>query len=271
MKKYYCAAAIITAVEIELEGVLRLYSNWKSLQFEDDAQIYYETVFPRGESHYRLIAVRQQEMGMTAAASLSHKLIERFRPAYLVMTGIAAGIGAQQLYGDVIAADTVWNCASGKFVSAEKAGICYGSVGFLPRPSALGISSRAKSGIRAAAASPENEFHVHIAPIACGSSVVSSSEVVRKQVLSQFPETGGLDMESYGVFYAAQNACPPKPDPIVIKSICDYADEEKCDLYQKFAAYTSSEFAKLLYEKFLPLESVDEAAVRRNAQDAGQR
>ena len=46
----------------------------------------------------------------------------------------------------------------------------------------------------------------------------------------------------------------PRPIPIIIKSICDFADSRKSDEYQKFAAYTSCEFAKLLYEKFLPLE-----------------
>ena len=33
-----------------------------------------------------------------------------------------------------------------------------------------------------------------------------------------------------------------------------YANSEKSDQYQKFAAYTSCEFARLLYERFLPME-----------------
>ena len=53
--------------------------------------------------------------------------------------------------------------------------------------------------------------------------------------------------------YAAVNATEPRPCPIIIKSVCDYADSQKDDRFQKFAAYTSAEFAKLLYEKFLPL------------------
>lgn len=53
--------------------------------------------------------------------------------------------------------------------------------------------------------------------------------------------------------YAAENAAQPQPYALVIKGVSDYADDEKSDDYQKFAAYTSAEFAKLLYEKFLPL------------------
>ena len=50
---------------------------------------------------------------------------------------------------------------------------------------------------------------------------------------------------------AVKSAPAPKPKGLVIKSVCDYANEEKSDQYQKFAAYTSAQFAKLLYEKFL--------------------
>ncbi|MCI6585699.1 MAG: hypothetical protein MSC47_01020 [Oscillibacter sp.] len=60
-------------------------------------------------------------------------------------------------------------------------------------------------------------------------------------------------MESYAVAYAAEHAVEPRPVPLIIKSVCDYADAQKSDQYQKFAAFTSCEYAKLLYEKFLPL------------------
>ena len=59
-------------------------------------------------------------------------------------------------------------------------------------------------------------------------------------------------MDSYAVMYAAKAAPAPKPGGLVIKSVCDYANEEKSDQYQKFAAYTSAQFTKLLYENFLP-------------------
>ncbi|MCR5208562.1 MAG: hypothetical protein K6C14_08820, partial [Eubacterium sp.] len=66
--------------------------------------------------------------------------------------------------------------------------------------------------------------------------------------------TVGLDMESYSVFYTAKFSQSPRPVAIVIKSICDFADDEKSDRYQKFAAYTSSQFAKYLFEKHLPYD-----------------
>ena len=72
-----------------------------------------------------------------------------------------------------------------------------------------------------------------------------------KQIHSQYSNTAALDMESYAVMYAVKEAPVPKPKGLVIKSVCDYADEEKSDQYQKFAAFTSAQFAKLLFENFL--------------------
>ena len=54
-----------------------------------------------------------------------------------------------------------------------------------------------------------------------------------------------MEMETYGLFYSANNGFNPKPIPISIKSVCDFGDKEKADNFQKYAAFTS---AKFLYE-----------------------
>ena len=251
---YNYDVAIITAVDVEEASVKRLYDDWKKIKLPDDSQAYFEASFVRDGVKRKVIAARQREMGMTAASHLASKLIDIFRPRYLIMTGIAAGIGADQIYGDVIVPDIIWNYASGKFVSAENADITFGDIGFVPRPIALELDGEILNIIKDLQHSADNEFHVHIGPMACGNSVVANRDVVNKQIHSLFPKTAGLDMESYSVFYAAENSSQPKPKAIVIKSICDYADAQKSDQYQKFAAYTSSNFAKFLYENYLPFD-----------------
>ena len=61
---------------------------------------------------------------MTCAAATAMKVIYEYRPRYLIMVGIAAGIGkidsTDKMYGDVLVPDIVWNYAAGKFVSPEK-------------------------------------------------------------------------------------------------------------------------------------------------------
>ncbi len=101
--------------------------------------------------------------------------------------------------------------------------------------------------------SEDNPCHAYIGPMACGSTVVANRELIEKQIYSQYQRTAGLDMESYAVVYAANHANEPKPIPIIVKSVCDFADNTKSDEYQRFAAYSSCEFAKFLYEKILPM------------------
>ena len=257
MTEHHAAVALIVATDTEENAVKHMYS-WTLHTFAGEAQLYYEACFTRGGKEHRMVYARQNEMGMVAAAVLSTKLIGHYQPRYLIMVGIAAGIAGsdmdEQIYGDVNVADLVWNYSAGKFVPTERAEICYGNVGFIPRPTMLRVCEDGRPYVEAAAASPENQCHIHIGPIACGAAVVANSEVLEKQVRSQLRRTVALDMESYAVVYAAENAAAPRPIPLIIKSVCDYADAQKSDQYQKFAAFTSCEFAKLLYEKFLPLE-----------------
>ena len=66
------------------------------------------------------------------------KMISVFRPKYVIMVGIAAGIAykneVDQIYGDVVVPDIVWDYSSGKFVSSARARVSFGGVGFIPRP-----------------------------------------------------------------------------------------------------------------------------------------
>ena len=253
---YQTTAAIITAVEIETLAVLKLYSNWEKAIFPGDKQAYYLTSFQRDNREYSLVTAQQDVMGMTSAALLCAKIIAQFRPRYLIMCGIAAGIGegTEQVYGDILVPDVVWDYSTGKFVGANEAEIRFGDLGFLPRPKSIAADESVLSVIRSVQNRSDNEFRVHIGPLACGSTVVANRDFVNKRVLPLFSSTIGLDMESYSVIYAARNFPAPSPTPIIIKGICDYADEEKSDQYQKFAAYNSSRFAKYILENHLPLE-----------------
>lgn len=255
-KTYDYYVALVTVTETEEAGLGYMYDDWKQFFLEGDEQKYYETSFVRDGKRRKVVTARQSEMGMTAAGVLTMKIIAAFRPKYIIMVGIAAGVAhkndVEQIYGDVVVPNVVWDYSSGKFVSSQRAEVSFGGIGFIPRPHFINTDEIMLEAVRYAMKSSENECHVHIGPMACGSTVVANSEVVEKQIYSQYGDTAALDMESYGVMYAVKWAPLPKPKGLVIKSVCDYADDEKSDRYQKFAAFTSAQFAKLLYEKFLP-------------------
>ncbi|MBQ2527458.1 MAG: hypothetical protein II544_01780, partial [Spirochaetales bacterium] len=99
--------------------------------------------------------------------------------------------------------------------------------------------------------SKENQYLTHFGPLASGTAVVANKSILQKQVMTAFNDTKGVEMEGYGVAYAATHAMEPKPHVIIAKSICDYADERKDDKYQRFAAYTSCGLVKDLLERVL--------------------
>lgn len=255
--KYETDVALLTVTTTEFRAVMHFH-NWKAKTFAEDEQIYDVASFENNGKTCSIVHAKIDEMGMTAAAATAMKVIYTFRPRYLIMTGIAAGVAkaevAEQMYGDVIVPDVVWNYSAGKFVSPEKANIVYGNIGFLPRSTSESIPEEIMPIIRKAVESDDNPCHVFIGPMACGSTVVASKELLEKQVYSQYHHTVGLDMESYAVVYAANHSSNPKPIPLIIKSVCDFADSKKSDEYQRFAAYSSCEFAKHLYENVLPME-----------------
>ena len=255
MGKYDYHVALITVTATEESGLRYMYDDWKPLSLEGDEQRYYETSFERNGKIHKIVTARQDEMGMTAAGVLTMKMISNFKPKYVIMVGIAAGIAykkaVDQIYGDVVVPDIVWDYSSGKFVSAANASLKFGGVGFIPRPHFVNTDNKMLEAVERAMHSKENECHVYIGPMACGSTVVANREVVNKQIYSQYENTAAVDMESYAVMYAVKQAPAPRPMGLVIKSVCDYADEEKSDKYQRFAAYTSAQFAKIVYEKYL--------------------
>lgn len=248
-------AAFIYVTETEHDGVMRMF-DWQERRYDGDNQLYLEAEMPKGDHTVKVVATKQDEMGMTAAATNAMKVIERYRPMYLIMPGIAAGLGEEtaedQLYGDVLLADAVWDYSCGKYVRPEDAEIRFGDIGFIPKPAIAVVDEKLIPLFKQAAKAEDNECHVHIGHIACGHSVVANRTLLDKQINGQFAATKGLEMESYGIVYAATHASEPRPYPIIAKSVCDFANEVKSDNYQKFAAFTSCEFCRYLCEKILP-------------------
>ena len=250
--KYF--AAIVTAVEVEEKSVHYMY-DWEPVSVPGSSDTFFETTLERDGKPLHLVTARQRRMGVAASCVLTGNIIHYFKPDYVIMCGIAAGTGENegQIYGDVLVPDMVWDYSSGKFVSPAEGEISFGDIGFIPRPSTIEADKDLLKIVENTRHLPDNEYHIHIGHMACGSSVVANRKLVDQQVTSLFPGTVGLDMESYGVLYAAAHAPAPKPKALVVKSICDFANAEKADDFQRFAAYTSSGYLRYLLENKLPL------------------
>lgn len=119
--KYDYDIAIIAALNIpELEQVLNLPANWQKFKVENDASTYFTGYFQRGEKKLKVICASAPQMGMVASATLAMKMINTFRPRYIIMTGIAAGYKDDQIdIGDILIADQSYDGTNGKIISLD--------------------------------------------------------------------------------------------------------------------------------------------------------
>lgn len=258
-----CDVAIITAVQIESNAVKNMGYKWSDYRIPNDPSIYSitETLNSKNKQ-IKIVHLQQSEMGMAAASTITTKLITLFKPKYVIMVGIAAGLGDEIHPGDIMVGTDVWNYSSGKYIE-----ICDDSKGkktkLAPDPRYINMSKELeekllhydndvlkeiKSGY---AEKVETDLSIHFGPFACGGAVVASEEIISDQITAHSRKTIGLDMESYGVCYATQYAAKNDVQAIIIKSKSDSANSEKSDLYQKYAAYTSSHYVKHIIEKVL--------------------
>jgi len=238
----------------EFEQVLKLSHEWKPLIKKNSSVEFIETTFQRNKKTLRVVAASINRMGMVPVSVLATQMIEFFRPRYIAMTGIAAGIDNQVGLGDIMVAEYSWDYNSGKIETDENGGMAfyvdlrqekmdedlYNSMNALKNDTSfLGQLYSKYSGKK-----PKNILEIKIGHIASGAAVIANKSVI-EGIKEHSRKLIGVEMEAYGLFYAAHNASNPKPKPLVIKSVCDFADEKKNDDIQDYAAYTS---AQVLYE-----------------------
>jgi len=244
---------IVTALRRpELESILNLPIEWKAFKVKNDPTEYFKGLLKTPDKNLRVVAASSIQMGMVAAAVLTQKLIMNFRPKHVAMTGIAGGVKGIGNFGDILAADISFDSGSGKIRKDSS----NNSI-FEPDFRSINIQSDLKEAIQQCqddedllikikkdwlGNKPNTELVLHIGPMASGAGVIQDSDII-KQIKGHHRKLIGIDMETYGVFYACQNSSKPRPKTVLsLKSISDFADSEKNDNYQKYASYTSASF-----------------------------
>ena len=260
-RKYMYDIAVLTAVPREQKAVQKL-GEWKRISIEGDSTIYYETEWKNGENTLSIVTTKLPQMGMVAAATVSMKLIVNFIPRYIIMPGIAAGIKSEYEFGDIVIPREVKDYCSGKYTTpsnkkekeeAEKNPLKF----FVPTASSICTDEDIFNSImdnyelelqRIHKMWPGHEIYkvpnIRTGYIASGDSVVQNEAVVKEMITNHLRQADGLDMEAYGMYYAAKQSLTPKPVPICMKAISDFADKEKSDAHQDYAAYVSANFMK---------------------------
>lgn len=263
-KEHQIDIAIVTSSpDVELREVNKLPGAFVAEYNREDSIYYYRGEWKsKTDKRLSVVACAAPSMGMTAACVTACKVIERWRPRFLVMCGIAAGTAKDQKFGDVLVAEAAYDYGSGKIADLEA-----GKRIFIPSPLQRHIDAalhallqqwqRDQTGmdeIRKAWHQQQRESpKLWIGLMASGAAVVQSQELV-DEILQESRKVIGLEMEAYAIFQAAELAREPRPRVLVAKSISDFANKKKKDDAQQYAAFTSARF---VYEFFTNATELD--------------
>lgn len=245
--------AILTALwKPELLAVLNLPARWEKRVIPNDATEYYVGSPQAAASTSQVVAASCSQMGIAPAAVLAMKLITHFRPRYLAVCGIAAGVQDAGLnLGDILIVEQSWDYESGKRRTNER-----GEPVLLPDPHHIPIATDLRDRFAECTAKdiyvrdierswtvgkPTSPLRAVLGPVASGAAVVQDGSLVAT-VKDHARKLIGIEMETYGAFFAAQNCCKPRPSALAIKSVVDFAGAKKDDSVHEYAAFTSAQY-----------------------------
>jgi nucleoside phosphorylase/CheY-like chemotaxis protein len=244
--------AIVTALSEELRAFLDLEQNWTEHTLPGDPTKYHLTEFKEAGRTVKTLVACASRMGMASAASLASKVIAGFRPKYLCMGGIAAGIRGRVQLGDILVADPSWDWGSGKLEVVE------GKGRFAAAPDQWRLQPDIRANlvaacedelflahIRAATKGPKpiHALSGFVEAVASGAAVIGDDAVVA-QIKEQHRKLHGVEMEIYGIMTAADACASPRPIAFSAKAVSDFADIHKDDSVRYYACQISANFIK---------------------------
>jgi nucleoside phosphorylase/CheY-like chemotaxis protein len=274
-------AAFVCGIRPELDALRENGWQWTRLPSTNDDTIFYQAILLSDSGRQlRIVAACATKMGMPNCAALSMKIITRFRPRYIIMTGIMAGIEGRVLLGDIVFADPVWDWGSGKWVpnfvddensqnklNNQNYEDSKGSI-FKIDPYQFNLSTNIQREVTILSEDkeylfrlrsqfrgdnkPKHDINIHLGAVASGAAVLSDKDIVAR-IMDQHRKLLGIEMEAYALFCAAEIAPTPKPTAYCVKSVVDFGDIKKSDDFQFFGSYASAQVAKSILEKLLEI------------------
>ena len=244
---------IICALSEEFEQ-MKIASNleWKKINIEGFSNDFY-TAELRTElgNTLRIIAGRNNMAGMQAASVMASCMYSLFNVHTIFMTGICAGFKRDEYddidFGDIFIAESEYDYGSGKLDENDEFKKDYKGIecdfDLKTKINTFIEEKHPENLINAALESKNMNLMkknplIHFRPGACGSYVVANQGFMNK-LLETNRKLRGLDMEGYGLYMASHilgKKC------LMIKSVSDFADNNKGDLYHRMCSYSSAWF-----------------------------
>lgn len=224
---------LITALPEERDAVLQRLPGYQMARpAAGDASVYYRATLPATYSDgtrtsYELVVTFPPEMSRAPAAALAATAIARWQPSYVLLVGIAGGIGTNGVaLGDLLIANRIidYEVAKAQSEALSRRWHSYDvHAGLLQR--AMAFTGWRWHGPVAAARPEPGRPERHFGPIASGDKVVEDPSLLN-DLLQTWPKLIGVEMEAGGVAPAARQSNPP-PGFFMVRAASDLADPDK--------------------------------------------
>ncbi len=212
---------IVTATKIETENLHNQLAPYCAcngiIQTYHENQTYYIGIF----GAYAVVHVQCSNMGaISIGGSLNtvRDAIDCWKPKAVVMIGIAFGVNRKkQNIGDVLVSESIIP------VGIKRVGERDIYRGPVPQGGTI-LLNRFKNIRGWSCELPEEKKAKYsVAPLLSGESLIDNI-AYRNELLNNFPEAKGGEMEGFGLYSAANSK---KLEWVVVKGICDFADGKK--------------------------------------------
>lgn len=221
---------LFAPLEEERDALLAKLDDPQKLDADGtDVHVYYEARVPtrrRDGAVYRVIVVSPAEMGPVHAAITATTATARWKPAHVLVVGIAGGLKDEVATGDVMVSSSVADYTAGKVTDNAPREERWQMVP--ADPLLLNAAKNYRTGweARITEARPDGQDmpRRHAGLIATGGDVVASKAQIGAYQ-KDMPKLIGVEMEGGGVATALQNH-PVRPRFLMIRGVSDLADTE---------------------------------------------
>jgi nucleoside phosphorylase len=228
---------VLTALPVEYKAVRSHIGNIREVVHEGTV---YEVGFFSSQGLTWRVVIADVGVGNQGASFEAERAISKFRPAVILLVGVAGGIKDVGL-GDVVAAGDVFGYESGKdeLVFKPRASVRNSSHNMVQRAKAVARGEEWRRRI----IDPVQGYapRAFVGPIAAGEKVIASSEsAVFKFLRDSYSSTLAVEMEGRGFLQATH--ANPGVSSLIVRGISDLI-ENKSDLEDDFRQEVASRHA----------------------------
>ena len=201
--------------------------------------------------------IRLSQMGLVAATFETTFALNAFRTKVLCMTGICAGFSGETSLGQLVIASPAWEYQAGKWSSN---GFEIAPLQTPLRPITRAIIDQTiarddfrhylEANLEPSLVRPMRRPMPIIAPCATGSAVIADSDKL-EHIKKQHRKIAALDMETFGVYFSANELAAYLEHFFAIKCVVDLADGDKGDDLHPYGCIVSARGAEQIIRALL--------------------